>query len=119
MESNKPFSYLVKKELSQLNTLKNKNLVKYELEGYLLPNHSSQVLTENEYIRLLKKCVALIPHDVVIHRLTGDGDKRILIAPLWSTDKKSVLNMLNRKIREAERRSRPARRRHYGNTSGI
>ncbi len=49
MDSNKPFSYLVKKELSQLNNLKNKNLVKFELEGYLLPNSSSQVLTENEY----------------------------------------------------------------------
>lgn len=49
MESSKPFSYLVKKELSQLNNLKNKNLVKFELEGYLLPNSSSQVLTENEY----------------------------------------------------------------------
>ena len=49
MDSNKPFSYLVKKELSQLNNLKNKSLVKFELEGYLLPNSSSQVLTENEY----------------------------------------------------------------------
>ena len=49
MDETKPFSYLVKKELSQLNNLKNKNLVKYEFEGYLLPNSSAQVLTENEY----------------------------------------------------------------------
>ncbi len=49
MEDTKPFSYLVKKELSQLNNLKNKNLVKFEFEGYLFPNSSTQVLTENEY----------------------------------------------------------------------
>lgn len=49
MEDTKPFSYLVKKELSQLNNLKNKNLVKFEFEGYLFPNSSAQVLTENEY----------------------------------------------------------------------
>ena len=49
MENNKPFSYQVKQELSQLNNLKNKNLVKFELDGYLFPNSSSQVLTENEY----------------------------------------------------------------------
>lgn len=49
MEDIKPFSYLVKKELSQLNNLKNKNLVKFEFEGYLFPNSSTQVLTENEY----------------------------------------------------------------------
>lgn len=49
MEDTKPFSYLVKKELSQLNNLKKKNLVKFEFEGYLFPNSSAQVLTENEY----------------------------------------------------------------------
>lgn len=49
MQGEKPFSYRVKQELGSLNNLKNKNLVKFELEGYLLPNSSNQILTENEY----------------------------------------------------------------------
>ena len=55
-------------------------------------------LTEDEYIDILKKCVPLIPDPVVVHRLTGDGDKRLLIAPLWSADKKHVLNRIHREI---------------------
>ena len=54
------------------------------------------VLTLEEYIRVLESCVEAIPADLVIHRLTGDGAKRELIAPLWSADKKQVLNAINR-----------------------
>lgn len=54
------------------------------------------VLTLEEYIRVLESCVETIPADMVIHRLTGDGAKRELIAPLWSADKKQVLNAINR-----------------------
>ena len=50
------------------------------------------------YIDILKECVKLIPEDVVIHRLTGDGDKNLLLAPLWSANKKHVLNRINREI---------------------
>ena len=53
------------------------------------------VLTLQEYIRILERCVEAIPADMVIHRLTGDGAKRDLIAPKWSTDKKNVLNAIN------------------------
>ena len=53
------------------------------------------VLTLEEYIRVLEQCVETIPADMVIHRLTGDGAKRELIAPQWSTDKKHVLNAIN------------------------
>lgn len=56
------------------------------------------VLTEDEYIDILKECVKLIPDRVVIHRLTGDGDKKILTAPLWSGDKKHVLNRINKEV---------------------
>lgn len=56
------------------------------------------VLTEDEYINILKECVKLIPDRVVIHRLTGDGDKKILTAPLWSGDKKHVLNRINKEV---------------------
>lgn len=53
-------------------------------------------LTMEEYLQIIKACVDLIPETMVIHRLTGDGNKKTLIAPLWSTDKKRVLNELNK-----------------------
>ena len=49
-----------------------------------------------EYGEILKKCVALLPEHIVVHRITGDGAKKDLIAPLWSADKKRVLNYLHR-----------------------
>lgn len=55
-----------------------------------------QCLTLEEYGKILKQCVALLPETTVIHRITGDGAKRDLIAPLWSADKKRVLNYLHR-----------------------
>ena len=51
-------------------------------------------LTMEEYIRLIGDCLAVLPEDIVIHRMTGDGAKKILIAPKWSQDKKRVLNAL-------------------------
>ena len=53
-----------------------------------------------EYGAWLKACLAEVPENVVVHRITGDGAKRDLIAPLWSTDKKRVLNYLNRILSE-------------------
>ena len=55
-------------------------------------------LTMDEYIGLITDCLMILPDDIVIHRLTGDGPKRILIAPEWSKDKKKVLNALNKKL---------------------
>lgn len=54
-----------------------------------------------EYVNLIVKCVKIIPKDIVIHRLTGDGAKKDLIAPLWSADKKRVLNAINKALRES------------------
>ena len=51
-----------------------------------------------EYYDLLCDCLERLPPDMVIHRLTGDGPKRILLAPLWTGDKKRVLNDLNRTL---------------------
>lgn len=53
------------------------------------------VLTQEEYFRILSRCIELMPPETVIHRLTGDGAKRDLIAPLWSADKKRVMNALS------------------------
>jgi radical SAM protein (TIGR01212 family) len=51
-----------------------------------------------EYFDLLCECLEWLPADMVIHRLTGDGPKRTLLAPLWTADKKRVLNELNRTL---------------------
>ncbi len=53
-----------------------------------------------EYAELVAECIELLPKDTVVHRFTGDGPKRILLAPLWSGDKKRVLNTINARLRE-------------------
>ena len=58
------------------------------------------------YADLIVRCLRVLPEEVVIHRLTGDGPKRLLVAPLWCADKKRVLNTILRKIREAEPRGK-------------
>ena len=59
-----------------------------------------EVLSLEEYTDIIVKCVKIIPQNVVIHRLTGDGAKKDLIVPLWSADKKTVLNTINRALKE-------------------
>ncbi len=59
-----------------------------------------ECLSLEEYGSILKECLALVPPHVVVHRITGDGAKKDLIAPLWSGDKKRVLNYLNRLLAE-------------------
>ena len=54
----------------------------------------------DEYIRILAGCIERVPKGTVIHRMTGDGAKRELIAPEWSADKKKVLNAINRYFEE-------------------
>ena len=53
-----------------------------------------------EYAHWLKTCLAEVPPHVTVHRITGDGAKRDLVAPLWSADKKRVLNYLNRSLQD-------------------
>lgn len=57
-------------------------------------NHLFETMTMDNYIRLIGRIIELLPPDMVIHRLTGDGPKKILIASLWSADKKRVHNSL-------------------------
>lgn len=63
-------------------------------------NGKFNTLTMDEYIDILCECIAALPSDVTIHRLTGDGDKKHLIAPLWSADKKKVLNSINKALND-------------------
>lgn len=57
-----------------------------------------KTLEFDEYIDIIKDCVDIIPKNIVIHRLTGDGAKKNLIAPLWSADKKKVINAINKAL---------------------
>lgn len=62
--------------------------------------HPFKIMSFEEYTRVLVNCLKLLPKDTVVHRMTGDGDKKILIEPQWSADKKRVLNYINKKIKE-------------------
>lgn len=77
-------------KLQLLHVLKNTDLVKDYLAGKF------KALEFEEYLDIIKACVDIIPDNIVIHRLTGDGAKKDLIAPLWSADKKKVLNAINK-----------------------
>ncbi len=57
------------------------------------------VMALTDYARLLGRCLDALPEDMVIHRLTGDGAKKNLLAPLWTGDKKAVLNYVNNYLR--------------------
>lgn len=61
-------------------------------------NGKVKALSLEEYTDIIKACVEIIPQRVVIHRLTGDGAKKDLIAPLWSADKKRVLNTISKAL---------------------
>lgn len=81
-------------KLQLLHVLKNTDLAKeYEMGKF-------NCLTMEEYIEILKNCIKILPKNVTIHRLTGDGAKKDLIAPLWSADKKRVLNAVNKAFME-------------------
>ena len=73
-----------------LHVLKNTDLAKDFLAGKF------RCLELEEYAEILKSCIEILPKETVVHRITGDGAKKALIAPLWSADKKRVLNYLNK-----------------------
>lgn len=61
--------------------------------------HPFPVFTFDEYCDFIPTCIERLPEHIVIHRLTGDAPKQLLLAPLWSADKKRVLNQINRNMR--------------------
>ena len=77
-----------------LHVLKNTDLEKDYLAG------KCQCLTMEAYGDWLCACMKEVPPTVTVHRITGDGAKRNLVAPLWSADKKRVLNYLNKRLAE-------------------
>ncbi|MBQ3866549.1 MAG: TIGR01212 family radical SAM protein [Clostridia bacterium] len=70
------------------------------LRGTALADMPYSPLTMEEYVYRVTDLLRYLPKDTVVHRLTGDGARKDLIAPLWSADKKRVLNAVSRRIRE-------------------
>jgi radical SAM protein (TIGR01212 family) len=77
-----------------LHVLKNTDLERDYLAGKF------QCLTMEEYGDWLCESMREVPNHITVHRITGDGAKRNLVAPLWSGDKKRVLNYLNKRLTE-------------------
>ena len=55
-----------------------------------------EVLSMDEYVSVVRRCLTRIPPEIVVHRVTGDGPRSLLLAPMWSTDKKRILNRILR-----------------------
>ncbi len=72
-----------------LHVLRDTDLAKDYLEGKF------RCLELEEYARILDQCLGVLPEETVVHRITGDGAKKDLLAPMWSADKKRVLQYLN------------------------
>lgn len=79
-------------KLQLLHILKGTDLYEDYKLGKVTP------LTLYEYIDILFECIRIIPKHIVIHRITGDAPKKLLVEPLWSADKKTVLNTINREM---------------------
>lgn len=60
------------------------------------------VWSMEEYIDLVIDCIALLPPEMVIHRISGDGPKNLLVAPLWSGNKRLLLNTMAKRFRERQ-----------------
>lgn len=62
----------------------------------------TDVLSLEEYVDIVIRCLELLPPEMVIHRITGDGPKKLLLAPLWSGNKKLVLNRIHKEMKERD-----------------
>ena len=83
-------------KLQLLHVLKGTSLAdSYEKEPFSL-------FELEEYCDFIVDCIESLPPDMVIHRITGDGPRKLLIAPLWSTDKKRVLNTIEKRFKERD-----------------
>ena len=83
-------------KLQLLHILKDTDLYEDYKKGIVKP------LTLEEYMDILFACIERIPKNIVIHRITGDAPKKYLVEPLWSADKKKVLNKINKEMEKRD-----------------
>ena len=81
-------------KLQLLHILKHTNLADY------YEKHPFHLPSREEYYELLGMCICNLRPDIVIHRLTGDGPRKLLVAPLWTGNKRQVLNGMQRYFKE-------------------
>lgn len=86
-------------KIQLLHVIRGTDLEKEYLSG------AFETMEMDAYVSLVADAIALLPENMVIHRMTGDGDKKTLVAPLWSGDKKRVWNALQKAIAEHEERN--------------
>lgn len=84
-------------KLQLLHILKGTALGNFYEQGII-----SSVLSMEDYINLVIECMEHLPPNIVVHRITGDGPKRILLAPTWSSNKKMVLNRIHQEMRHRD-----------------
>lgn len=83
-------------KLQLLHILKDTDLYEDYKQGKV------EVLSLEKYIDILFSCLEIIPKNIVIHRITGDAPKSLLVEPLWSADKKMVLNTINKELEKRD-----------------
>lgn len=83
--------YIQGVKLQLLHVLAGTDLAKYR--------YYFKTLAMEEYVDLVLECIERLPQDIVIHRITGDGPKKILLAPEWSASKKTVMNTIHREMK--------------------
>ncbi len=81
-------------KLQLLHVLKDTDLADYFLQG------NFEALSKEEYLDILVSCLEQLSPDIVVHRVTGDGPRELLIAPAWSLNKRDVLNSLHKLMKE-------------------
>lgn len=95
-------------KLQLLHYLKNTDLGRLYLESETIPEQASQAAPEKVLVKVLKKeeyvdwvieCIRSLSPEIVLHRITGDGPKDLLLAPLWSLHKKDVYNSIHRQMK--------------------
>lgn len=91
---NKQIGWIQGIKLQLLHILSGTDLADYQTEF--------SVLSLDEYVDLVLDCIELLPQDIVIHRITGDGPKKLLLAPLWSASKKNVMNTIHKTMKERD-----------------
>ena len=84
-------------KLQLLHILKGTDLGRLYEEGRL-----TEVLSLEDYIDLVISCLEVLPPKLIIHRITGDGPKKLLLAPLWSADKKRVLGSIHSQMKQLD-----------------
>ncbi len=83
-------------KLQLLHIIKDTNLHKLYLKN------NFKILTLEEYVDIVVSCIEILPPNIVIHRITGDGDKNTLVEPKWSLNKKVVINSINKQLIERD-----------------